>query len=173
MSKPRITTLISSAVLASGLAFFLFGEYVFWSATLIYFLHIFLAAYFFAILISNQQYKEDFAAKGERVLGAILFSYVFFLQMFYAPTARYFFGSLIEQRSFLSDFMALLLFLFFLFLFLTSTFALAGFSRGGFLSNWSVLNNPTSYFVLRNLFFPALLLTVFLFWQMPFIIITV
>ena len=165
--------MISSAVLALGLAFFLFGDYIFWSATLVFLLHIFLALYFFAVLVSNQQYKEDFAAKAERVLSAILFSYVFFLQGFYAPIARYFFGSLIEQRSFLSDFLALLLFLLFLFLFLTSTFVLSSFSKGGFLSNWSIFNNATAYFVLRNLFFPALLLAVFLFWQMPFIIITV
>lgn len=168
-----MTTLILSAILALGLAFFLFGNYIFWSATLIYLLHIFLALYFFAVLVSNQQYKEDFAAKGERVLSAILFSYAFFLQMFYAPIARYFFGSLIEQRFFLSDFLALLLFLLFLFLFLTSTFVLNSFSKGSFLSNWSVFNNATAYFVLRNLFFPALLLATFLFWQIPFIIITV
>ena len=173
MSKSRITSLILSAIFSLGLAFILFGNYISWSATLIYLLHIFLALYFFAVLVSNQQYKEDLLAKGERVLSAILFSYAFFLQMFYALIARYFFGSLIEQRFFLSDFLALLLFLLFLFFFLTSTFILASFSKGGFLSSWSIFNNPTAYFVLRNLFFPALLLAAFLFWQMPFIIITV
>lgn len=173
MLKPRVITLISSAVLALGLAFVLLGNYIIYSAPLVYFLHVFLALFFFAVLVSNQQFKEDLIAKGERVLSAIFFSYVFFLQIFYAPIARFFFGSLIEQRSFLSDFLALILFLFFLFLFLTSTFVLKSFSRGGFLSSWTIFNNPTAYFVLRNLFFPALFLTAFLFWQMPFIIVTV
>lgn len=173
MSKPRIITLILSVVLAAGLSFFLFGGNIFWSAALVFLLHVFLAVFFLAVLVSNQQYKEDAAAKAERMLAAIFFSYAFFLQMFYAPLARFFFSSLIEQRNFLSDFLALLLFLFFLFLFLTSTFVLASFSKAGFLPGWTVFNNPTAYFVLRNLFLAAVLLSVFLFWQMPFIIITV
>ncbi len=173
MSKLRFVTLIFSLVLALGLGFVLFGDYIVWSAALIYLLHVFLAIYFFAILVSNQQYREDFAAKGERVASAILFSYLFFLQMLYAPLARYFFRDLIESKFFLSDVLALLLFLFFLFLFFTSMFVLNGFSRNGFLSRWTIFNSPTAYFVLRNLFAAALLLTGYLFWQMPFLVITV
>jgi hypothetical protein len=160
-------------VSALGLGFVLFQKYILWSPALIFLLHAVLAVYFFAVLVSNQQYREDLIAKVERVASAVFFSYLFFLQLIYAPLARYFFGYLIEQKFFLSDILALLLFIFFVFLFFTSALVLNGFSRNGFLASWSVLNNPTTYFVLRNLFLAALLLSVFLYWQMPFIIITV
>jgi len=173
MSSLRIITLIFSVILALVLGFVLFQNYIFWSAALIYLLHIILAVYFFAVLVSNQQYAEDFTAKVERITSAIFFSYLFFIQILYAPMARYFFGYLIEQNFFLSDVLALLLFIFFIFLFFTSALVFNSFSRHGFLSRWSVLNNPTAYFVLRNLFLAALLLATFLYWQMPFIIITV
>lgn len=173
MSNLRIITLISSVILALALGFILFQNYIFWSPALIYLLHIILAVYFFAVLVSNQQYEEDFIAKVERIASAILFSYLVFIQIFYAPMARYFFGYLIQQKFFLSDVLALLLFIFFMFLFFTSSLVFNSFSRHGFFSRWPVLNNPTAYFVLRNLFLAALLLTAYLYWQMPFIIITV
>jgi hypothetical protein len=173
MSKLRIITIISSLILALALGFVLVKGQIFWPAMLVYLFHAILAVYFLGVLVSNQQYKEDAAAKIERVASAILFSYAFFLQMIYAPLARYFFGSLIAEKFFFSDVMALLLFLFFLFLFVTSSLVLNSFSRSGFWPQLSVFNNSTAYFVSRNLFLAALLLIIFLYWQMPFIIITV
>jgi len=173
MSKLRVITIISSLILASVLGFVLARGQILWPAALIYLFHAILALLFLAVLVSNQQYKEDTFAKVERVLSAILFSYSFFLQMLYAPIARYFFVDLIAEKFFLSDVMALLLFLFFLFLFVTSSLLLNSYSRHGFLPQLAIFNNPTAYFVSRNLFLAALLLVVFLYRQLPFIIITV
>lgn len=165
--------MISSIVLALALGFVLFQNYILWSPALVYLLHIILAVYFFAVLVSNQQYEEDFIAKVERIASAVLFSYSFFIQLFYVPIARYVFNNLIQQKFFLSDFLALFLFLLSVFLFGISAMVLNSSSRFGFLSQWIFFNNATAYFVLRNLFLAALLLTTFLYWQMPFIIITV
>jgi len=173
MSRPRIITLIFSFFLALALGYILLQKYIFWPALLVYLFHIILAVYFLAMLVSNQQYKEDFMAKGERVLSAIFFSYALFLQLAYAPLARYSFGYLIGEKFFLSDVLALFLFLLFAFLFLVSIFVFNSFARQGFLSNWNTFNNPTTYFVLRNLFFPALLFVGYLYFQLPFLIITV
>jgi len=171
MSNQRIIIIIVSIALAAILGFFLWKWNFAWDKAIIYILHWFLAIFFFAVLVSNQQYEEDAIARIERVGSAVLFSYSFFIQMLYAPLARYFLGYLIQQKFFLSDVLALLFFLFFLFLFGTLAMVLNSYSRFGFLSQWSFFNNPTAYFALRNLWLAAVLLTVFLYWQMPFIII--
>lgn len=173
MSTQRIIIVFMSIILATALGIFLWKGNLIWDKTIIYILHALLAVFFFAVLVSNQQREEDSIAKVERIGSAILFSYLFFIQMLYAPLARYFFGYLIEQRFFLSDVLALLLFMFFLFLFGTAALTLNSYSRFGFLSQWSFFNSPTAYFVLRNLWLAAVLLAVFLYWQMPFIIIMV
>lgn len=173
MTKRRIITLITSTVLAGGLIFGLFANYTAWSPATVHLSNVALAVYFLAILISNQQYRENLIARIERIVSAGLFSYLVFIQMLYAPMARYFFGYLIQQRFFLSDILALLLFLFFIFLFGTSTLVLNSYSRLGFLSQWTLFNNPTAYFVLRSFWLASVSVTAFLYWQMPFIIITV
>lgn len=173
MSKLRVITIVSSLVLAFALGFVLLRGQIVWPAALIYLFHAILALLFLVVLVSDQQYKEDTFAKVERVLSAVLFSYSFFLQMLYAPIARYFFVDLIAEKFFLSDVMALFLFLFFLFLFITSSLLLNSYSRHGFLPQLAIFNNPTAYFVSRNLFLAALLLVVFLYRQLPFIVITV
>ena len=172
MSTQRIIKVAISIVLATVLGIFLWKGNLVWNKTIIFILHGFLAVFFFAVLVSNQQREEDDIAKVERTGSAILFSYLFFIQTIYAPLGRYFFGYLIEQRFFLSDVLALLLFMLFLFLFGTAALTLNSYSRFGFLPGWSFFNNPTAYFALRNLWLAAVLLTVFLYWQMPFIIIT-
>lgn len=172
MSTQRIIIVFVSVILAIVLGIFLWKGNLIWDKTIIYILHVILAVFFFAVLVSNQQYEEDVIARIERVVSAVLFSYLFFIQALYAPLARYFFGHLLEQRFFLSDVLALLLFMFFLFLFGTAALTLNSYSRFGFLSQWSFFNSSTAYFVLRNLWLAAVLLTVFLYWQMPFIIIT-
>lgn len=172
MSHLRVISFISSVILALVLGLVLLQNYIFWSPILIFLLHIILAVYFLAVLISNQQYKEDIMAKAERIASAVLFSYSFFIQLLYVPASRYIFGNLVRQRFFLSDFLALSLFLIFIFLFGISAMVTNSSSRIGFLSRWAFLNNATSYFVLRNLFLAALLLTAYLYWQMPFFIIT-
>jgi hypothetical protein len=173
MANQSATKTITSITLATALGIFLWkGDWV-WDKTIIYLLHAMLAIFFFAVLVSNQQREEDAIAKLERTTSAVLFSYALFIQALYVPMARYFFGQLIQQRFFLSDVLALLLFLLFLFLFGTSAMVLNSYARFGFLSQWTFFNSPTAYFVLRNLWLAAVLLAVFLFWQMPFVIITV
>ena len=173
MSKQRMVTLFISVLLATLLAFVLFRMNFVWDKIIVYVLYMILVVFFFAILVSNQQYEEDAIAKIERFGSAILFSYLFFMQMLYAPLARYIFGILIQYKFFLSDFLALFLFLLFLSLFGVSTMVLSGSSQSGFLPRWTIFNNSTAYFALRNLFLAALFLAAFLYWQMPFIIIKV
>jgi hypothetical protein len=151
----------------------LFGGDFVWDKTIKYILLGLLAVFFFAMLVSNQQYEEDAMAKIERIGSAAFFSFIIFFQMLYAPLAGYFFGMLIRQKIFLTEFLALFLFLLFLFLFAVSTMVASSFSLTGFLTRWTVFNNPTAYFVLRNLWLAAAALLVFLFLQSPFVIISV
>jgi len=144
-----------------------------WDEKLAYFLHTALFVYFLAVLISNQQYEEDTMAKIERIFSSALVSFTFFFQMIYAPMARYFFGNMIHKAAFFSDTLALFLFLFFAFIFVIAAAAASSFSSTGFLSGWKFFNNPTAYFVLRNLWLAAVLMAVFLYWKNPFLIITV
>lgn len=117
-----------------------------------------LAVFFLALLISNQQYEEDALSKIERIAGAFLLSYLFFVSLLYIPIRGFVFGQLITAQFFLSDFLALMLFILFLFLFGTAFFTLSSIARFGFLSRWRIFNNITAYFVLRCLFLPALVI---------------
>jgi hypothetical protein len=173
MKPPRALTSVISILLMIAVGFALLSGYIIWSRTLVYLLYVLLAVYFLGILVSNQQFDEDILAKFERISAAFLLSYVVFIQMIYAPLARYFFQSLIQQKFFLSDVLALLLFLFFIFLFGTSMLILNSFSRFSFLSNWTLFNSAKSYSILRSLWPASILFTVYLFLLMPFIIITV
>jgi hypothetical protein len=117
-----------------------------------------LAVYFLALLISNQQYEEDTLSKIERIAGAFLLSYLLFISLLYIPIRGFVFGQLITAQFFLSDFLALMLFILFLFLFGTVSLTLNSIARFGFLSRWRIFNNNTAYFVLRCLFLPALVI---------------
>lgn len=173
MSNQRIFSLVVSVILVAILGLFLAKGNISWGGNLVYLLHLTLFVYFLAVLISNQQYEEDVAAKIERIFSSVLISYVFFIQMIYAPVARYFFGNLIQKVAFLSDTLALFFFLFFALIFGIASVAINSFSKTGFFSGWKFFNNPTAYFVLRNLWLAAVLMTIYLYWQKPFIIITV
>jgi hypothetical protein len=173
MTSQRIFSLAISIVLAAALGIFLLKGNVGLDGRLAYFFHLILFVYFLAVLVSNQQFEEDFAAKIERMASSILISYIFFFQIIYAPVARYLFGNLIQKAAFVSDTLALFFFLFFALIFTIAAAAESSFSKTGFFSSWKFFNNPTAYFVLRNLWLAAVLLAVFLYWQNPFIIITV
>lgn len=173
MTSQRTFSLVISIVLAAILGLFLFAGSVGLDGRLTYFFHIILFVYFLAVLISNQQFEEDAMAKIERVASSALVAFILFFQMIYAPVARYFFGNLIQKAAFVSDTLALFLFLFFALIFVITAAAASSFSKTGFLSSWKFFNNPTAYFVLRNLWLAAVLMTVFLYWQNPFVIITV
>jgi hypothetical protein len=173
MTGQRIFSLAISVVLSIILGFFLIKGDVSWDGRLAYFLHAILFVYFLAVLVSNQQFEEDAMAKIERIFSSALIAFIFFFQMLYAPVARYFFGNLIQKAAFISDTLALFLFLFFALIFVIAAAAASSFSRTGFLSSWKFFNNPTAYFVLRNLWIAAVLMAIFLYWQNPFIIITV
>ncbi|OGI26822.1 MAG: hypothetical protein A2359_04020 [Candidatus Moranbacteria bacterium RIFOXYB1_FULL_43_19] len=172
MTSQRKFSLVVSTVLAAALGLFLLKGSIDMDGRLAYFIHIILFFYFLAVLVSNQQYEEDFAARIERMASSALISFIFFFQMIYAPVARYLFGNMIQKAAFVSDTLALFFFLFFALIFIIATAAESSFSRTGFLSGWKFFNNPTAYFVLRNLWLAAVLLTIFLYWQNPFIIIT-
>lgn len=166
-------SLTISVALASIMGFFLWKGNVSWDGKISYILHIILFFYFLAVLVSNQQYEEDAVAKIERIISSFLVSYIFFLQLVYAPVARYFFGGLIQKAAFVSDTLALFLFLFFAFIFVAGAAAASSFSKTGFLSGWKFFNNPTAYFVLRNLWLAAVVTAIFLYQQDLFIIISV
>ncbi|MDD5489514.1 MAG: hypothetical protein PHP25_02450 [Candidatus Moranbacteria bacterium] len=173
MTSQRTFSLVISVVLSAILGFFLMKGDVGWDGKLAYFLHVILFVYFLAVLVSNQQFGEDTMAKIERMFSSALISFIFFFQLLYAPVARYFFGNMIQKAAFVSDTLALFFFLFFALLFVIAAVAASSFSKTGFLSGWKFFNNPTAYFVLRNLWLAAVLMAIFLYWQKPFIIITV
>lgn len=173
MSSQRIFSLITSLFLASILGLFLVKVRINWNGKLTYILHIIFFVYFLAVLISNQQYQEDIVAKIERFLSSMLISYIFFFQMIYVPVAQYFFGNLIRKTTFFSDTLALSFFLFFTLIFVVALVTINSFSKTGFFFSWKFFNNPTAYFVLRNLWLAAVLIVIFLYWQKPFLIITV
>jgi len=114
-----------------------------------------LAIIFLGIMISNQQYEEDFFSKVERSISAFLFSYIMFFQFLYVPLRQFFFGTLITNESFPADLLALLLFAIFFFLFGTTFLVLNTYSRVGFLTRWRIFNNNAMFYVLRSLFIPA------------------
>lgn len=173
MSLKRIILSIAAIVLMVAAGFFLQGSYAFWTSKLIYLSYFILALYFFALLVSNQQFEEDILAKTERITGAVILPYIVFVQFAYAPLARYFFGSLIQQRFFLSDLLALMMFLFFAFLWAVAIFILNSFSRFGLLPQLAIFNNSAVYYISRCFWPSAVLLTFFLFILTPFLIITV
>lgn len=173
MSSQRLITLIISIVVAAVLGWFLNVANIAWAGVTIYAAYGMLAFFFLGVLVSNQQYEEDLISKIERVGSAILFSYIIFAQLLYAPIARYFFGYLVaSQPFFFSDILALFLFLIFFFLFGTSAMFFNSFSRMGFLERWSFFNNSKSFFLLRALWMAAVLLAAFLYFQLPLILIS-
>ncbi|HLM84129.1 MAG TPA: hypothetical protein VK254_02895 [Candidatus Bathyarchaeia archaeon] len=127
-----------------------------------------LAALFFGVLISNQQYDEDLFPKIERFISAFLFSYIIFFRFLYAPLSQFFFGTLITQPSFFADLLSLVLFAIFFFLFGTTFLVVNAYSRVGFLSNWRLFNNEKMYFVLRGLFLSAVLVFILLYLRNSF-----
>jgi hypothetical protein len=171
MSYSRIITSIIALMLLITAVYFLTGSHVYWTGKTTYLFYIILALYFFALLVSNQQANEDIVARIERISGSILFSYILFIQLIYAPVARYIFSSLIQRQFFLSDMLAILLFLFFIFFLGTGAVILNSFSRFGFLSNWFIINNSLAYYVLRGLWPVTVIITIFLYLQAPFVII--
>jgi hypothetical protein len=122
----------------------------------------FAAIVFFGILVSNQQYEEDFFSKTERVSSSFLFSYIVFFQFSYFPLSRFFFGQLVPQRSFPVSLLMLALFSIFFVLFGTIFLVLNASSRAGLLKNWSFLNNNAMFFVFRGLFISSVAATILL-----------
>jgi hypothetical protein len=169
----RFFSLVTSIILLALLGLFLAKTEIDWQGRLSYFMHAILFIYFLAVLISNQQFEEDTMAKIERSFSSLFASFIFLFQMIYAPLARYFFGNLIQKAAFLPDILALFFFLFFVLVFVIAAVAANSFSKTGFLSGWKLFNNPTAYFVLRNFWLAAVFMTIFLYWQKPFLIITV
>jgi len=169
----RVFSLVTSVILLALLGLFILKTEIDWQGRLSYFMHMILFMYFLAVLISNQQFEEDTMAKIERIFSSIFVSFVFLFQMIYAPLARYFFGNMIQKAAFLPDILALFFFLFFVLVFIIAAVAASSFSKTGFLSNWKFFNNQTAYFVLRNFWLAAVFMTIFLYWQKPFLIITV
>ncbi len=173
MSSQRIFSLIVSTALAAILGLFLVKGNISWDGRLEYVAQIILFIFFLGILVSNQQFEEDVIAKIERIVSSILVSFVFFLQLIYVPVARFFFGNLIQKAAFFPDTLALFFFLFFSVIFIIAAVAASSFSKTGFLANWKIFNNQTAYFVLRNLWMAAVLLTIYLYQKDFFLIITV
>jgi hypothetical protein len=126
-----------------------------WSSMAINIACAFLAIFFFGMLVSNQQYEEDYLSKIERFVSAFLFSYIIFFQFLYIPLYHFFFGTLITEQSFLADLLALVLFIIFVFLFGTVFLVINTYARVGFLSGWRFFNNEAMFFVFRILFIPA------------------
>jgi hypothetical protein len=137
-----------------------------------YILNAVLALYFFAMLVSHQQFEEDLLLKLERIVSVFLFSFVFFFQLIYAPLANYFFKTLIARPFFLSDVLALLFLMLFLLLFVVTLISLNSFARFGLLSNWVIFNNEAAFFALRTLWFTGVTLAIYLYLRSPFIIIS-
>ena len=154
MSGNRAYTSILS--IAFGLATLAALFNVEWDLILKISVYITLVIFFLALLISNQQYEEDILSKIERISGALILSYLFFIGLLYLPIREFIFGRLITSVFFLADFLALMLFILFFFLFGTAFWTLSSIARFGFLSRFRIFNNPTAYFVSRSLFIPAL-----------------
>jgi hypothetical protein len=173
MSKQRAITAVVSILLMIGIGIFLQGSKIEWNAGMAYSFHALLAAYFFLVLVSNQYYEEDVFARSERAVSAFLFSYILLIQMTYAPIARYIFGSLVTKTFFMSDILALVLFLFFVFLFGTTFLVVNRFSRFGISGNWFFFNSSPAFFILRSLLPAAVLASIYIFLLRPFIIIMV
>lgn len=151
--KKRLLILIISILIA---IFAVWGlTQISWSPTLAYLAYAILAVVFFGVLVSNQQYEEDYFSKAERVVSAFLFSYLVFFQSLYAPLNRFFFGTLVTKQSFFSSLLSLILFGIFFFLFGTTALVLNKYSEVGFLSGWRIFNNEKMFFVFRILFVPA------------------
>jgi hypothetical protein len=131
-----------------------------WDPILKVLVYLTLVIFFLALLISSQQYEEDAFSKVERMTGALMLSYLFFIGLLYLPMREFIFGQLITSAFFLADFLALMLFLLFFFLFGTAFLTLNSMARFGFLSCWRIFNNPSAYFVSRILFVPALVIFV-------------
>jgi hypothetical protein len=129
-----------------------------WDPTLKILVYTMLVVFFMVLLISSQQYEEDSLSKIERMAGALVLPYLFFIGLLYLPIRGFIFGQLITGQFFLSDFLALMLFMLFFFLFGTAFLTLNSMARFGFLSNWRIFNNPTAFFVSRSLFIPALVI---------------
>ena len=126
-----------------------------WSPVSTYSTYAILAVFFLGMLVSNQQYEEDYLSKIERIVSAFLFSYIIFFQFLYRPLSHFFFGTLITQASFLADLLALALFGIFFVLFGTVFLVISRFARVGLFPSWKIFNNAAMFFVLRVLFLPA------------------
>lgn len=126
-----------------------------WSPAEAYLAYAALAIIFLGVLVSNQQYEEDYFSKIERIVSAFLLSYLVFFRFLYAPLSQFFFGTLITKASFAADLLSLALFVVFFFLFGTVFLVLSAYSRVGFLSHWRFFNNEKTFFFLRSLFLAA------------------
>jgi len=126
-----------------------------WKPLSAYFAYAMLAIFFFGVLVSNQQYEEDYFSKIERLASSFLFSYIIFFRFLYAPLSQFFFGTLIAEQSFFADLLSLVLFIIFFFLFGTIFLVINTYSRVGFLSGWRFFNNEKIFLFLRGLFISA------------------
>jgi hypothetical protein len=126
-----------------------------WSSVSTYSTYAVLSVFFLGILVSNQQYEEDYLSKIERIVSAFLFSYIIFFQFLYMPLSHFFFGTLITEQSFFADLLSLVFFIIFFFLFGTVFLVINTYSRVGFLSGWRIFNNEKTFLFLRGLFLSA------------------
>ena len=133
-----------------------------WSPVSTYSTYAVLAVFFLGILVSNQQYEEDYLSKIERIVSAFLFSYIIFFQSLYRPLSHFFFGTLIKEQSFFADLLSLVLFIIFFFLFGTVFLVINTYSRVGFLSGWRFFNNEKTFLFLRGLFLSAVGISILL-----------
>jgi len=168
-----MTTSAISLILIIGGGFWLLGSNSFWTSGRIYLVHIIAALYFLGILVSHQAVPEDIFSRVERSVSAFLFSFIFFGQLIYAPLARYLFGTLIQQKIFLADLLALAFFLLAFFLLGTTALVINSFARFGWLSRLSYFNNESAFYILRSLWPAIILLLAYLYLLRPFLIITV
>ncbi len=163
---------VAAIAVAAGALFFLNG-YSFLTSVLTYLLKVFLAMYFFAVLISVQQGEDNILNKTIRVVSAVLCPFLLFLELLYEPVARYVFGVMIQQAFFLSDLLAFALFLMFFFLFGLAAMLLNSFARGGFLSDWESYNNPKAFAIMRFFWPAAAAIALQLYIYNPFLVISV
>ncbi|MCX6766505.1 MAG: hypothetical protein NT170_01845 [Candidatus Moranbacteria bacterium] len=133
-----------------------------WSPVSTYSTYAVLAIFFLGMLVSNQQYEEDYLSKIERFISAFLFSYIVFFQFLYMPLSHFFFGTLITEQSFLADLLSLVLFIIFFFLFGTVFLVINTYARVGFLSGWRFFNNEKTFLFLRGLFLSAVGISILL-----------
>jgi hypothetical protein len=153
----RIILFILSVAFAAVLLFGLFQFEI--KSNWVY---LFSAVVFFGILVSNQQYEEDVFSKIERSSSAFFFSYILFFQFSYFPLNRFFFGQLVTQENFFSGILALVLFAIFFVLFGVISLVLNASSRAGLFNGWKLLNNNAMFFVFRELFLSASVMTILL-----------